>query len=36
MAVKLGKKARKKLGGNRYAVEQALRHKKAKRKKRHE
>lgn len=36
MAVKLGKKARKKSGENRYALKQALRHKKAKKEKRHE
>jgi len=35
MAGKLGKKERKKAGGNRYAVKTELRHKKAKKQGRH-
>lgn len=35
MSVKLGKKARKKVGENRYAIKKVLRHKKAKKEKRH-
>lgn len=35
MVAKSGKKARKKSGGNRYAIKKSLRHKKAKREKRH-
>lgn len=36
MSVKCGKKARKKSGENRYDLKRELRHKKAKKQKRHE